>query len=299
MTTIDLSIIIISFNTKKITLNCLTSVVNSLKNSKIIYEIIVVDNGSKDNSLTALKKFQQSHPQLKLIKNKNNLGFGPANNQAVKIAKGKYLLLLNSDTIILNQTIEKLFNFYKKNEDKIHFLGPKLLNKDLTDQPSAARFFSLPVVFAALFLRGDYWGLTRFSPHKFRQVDWISGACILTKKYYYQKLGGFDEKIFMYMEEVDLLYRAKKQGYQTFFYPEARVIHLSSASSERKTYPIVQVYKGLIFFYRKHSTPLAFFFLKLLLKLKALVALLIGKVAKNQYLINTYEQAYKIVSLAR
>lgn len=295
MAKIDLSIIIVSFNTKEITKNCLDSINRSLINSKIKYEIIVVDNNSHDGSKEMLEKYSQDKKNHTFyFQTNDNLGFGKGNNFGVKKSRGKYLLLINSDTIVLGRSIEKMFYFYLKNEKKVHFLGPKLLNADLTPQPSACHFFTLPVVFASLLLKGDYWGLTRFSPEKFKKVDWVSGACILTKKSYYNKLDGFDKNIFMYMEEVDLLYRAKKIGLNTFFYPEAKIIHLGSASSGGKTFPILQVYKGFIFFYKKHYSFFHLLILHFILKTKALIALLIGKIKNNQYLIETYEKAFWI-----
>ena len=292
---INLSVIIVSWNTKKITEDCLDSINRSLTNSKIKYEIIVVDNDSRDGSVDMLKNYKLPTTNYKLILNKNNLGFGRGNNLGVEQANGKYILLLNTDMIVLNRAIEKLYDFYIENEKRVHFLGAKLLNRDLTPQSSVARFFTLPVVFASLLLKGDYWGLTRSSPDKFCQVDWISGACIMTTKKYYDRLGGFDKDIFMYMEEVDLLYRAKKLGLNTFFYPKSQIIHLGSASSNGKTFPILQVYKGFLFFYKKHYSKFELFILRLILKLKAIIAYLIGKIKGNQYLIETYEEAFKLV----
>ena len=220
----NISIIVVSYNTEKITINCLKSIIKSLKDSALKFEIIVVDNASEDNSVSSIKKLQSNIkiPNLKitLIENKKNIGFGAANNQAVKIAKSNYILFLNSDIIVLNNAIEKLYNFYKRNKKKLNFLGGKLLNKNGTNQPSCGPMYTLPMIFAHLFLRGDYWGLTRYSPNKLREVDWISGACILTKKEYFEKVGGFDEKIFMYMEEIDLFYRAKKQVLKFFSIPK-------------------------------------------------------------------------------
>jgi GT2 family glycosyltransferase len=298
MNQFHLSIIIISYNTEKITIDCLKSIIESLKNSSLKYEIVVIDNGSKDNSILAIKRLESEikncNLKITLIKNKKNIGFGAANNQAAKLAKSDYLLFLNSDIIVLNAAIEKLYNFYKQNEKLFNFLGGKLLNKDSTSQPSCGPMYTLPMIFAHLFLRGDYWGLTRYSPNKIKEVDWISGACILTKKEYFEEVGGFDEKIFMYMEEVDLLYRAKKQGFKIFFYPEARFIHLGSQSSAGRTFPILQVYQGLIYFYKKHFSQLSLFILIIMLKLKALLGFLIGKIINNQYLTQTYAKAWQV-----
>ena len=116
----------------------------------------------------------------------------------------------------------------------------------------------------------------------------------MTTKKYYQRLGGFDKNIFMYMEEVDLLYRAKKIGLETFFYPESQIIHLGSASSTGKTFPILQVYKGFIFFYKKHYSFFHLIALHTILKTKAIIAYFIGKIKGNKYLIETYEQAFKL-----
>lgn len=295
MTKIELSIIIVSFNTKEITKKCIDSVNRSLWKSDIKYEVIVVDNNSADGSkelLTELAKDKKNN--LIYFQTGGNLGFGSGNNFGVKRAKGKYILLLNSDTIVLNRSIENLLLFYIENENTIHFLGGKLLNRNLTAQPSACRFFTLPVVFATLLLKGDYWGLTRFSPNEFKKVDWVSGACILTKKTYYRKLGGFDRNIFMYMEEVDLLYRAKKIGLNTYFYPKSQIIHLGSASSGGKTFPILQVYRGFLFFYKKHHSFIKLLVLHVILKIKAAIAYLIGKIKKDRYLIETYEKAFWI-----
>jgi len=193
MVKIDLSIVIVSWNTKKITEDCIESINRSLTNTKINYEIIVVDNDSRDGSAQTLQKIvlnKESH--LVYFQSGSNLGFGRGNNFGVKKANGKYILLLNTDMIVLNRAIEKLYNFYIQNEKQVHFLGAKLLNHDLTPQPSACRFFTLPVVFATLLLKGDYWGLTRYSPNKFCRIDWISGACILTTKKLYQRLGGLN-----------------------------------------------------------------------------------------------------------
>lgn len=292
----ELSIIVVSYNTRDITLNCLRSILKSLTTSPLKYEIIVFDNHSSDDTVTAIKKEFDETEDIRIIKSQDNLGFAKGNNAAVKSSRGRYLLFLNSDIVVLDQAITDLFTYYKQTQASVHFLGGKLLNSDNTPQPSCGPFYSIPVIFAALFLRGDYWGLTRYSPEEPRKVDWVSGACLLTKKEYFESLGGFDEKIFMYMEEIDLLYRAHKKGYASYFYPQARFIHLGSSSSRGRTYPIIQVYTGFLYFYKKHY-PQAIFFLRLMLKLKAVTAVFIGRTIRSPYLVNTYEKAYQIASM--
>ena len=295
----DLSIVIVNFNTRKITHQCLESIYRSFRAYKSknapTFEIILIDNASvKDDSASYFEAYAQKHKNIVYVANKTNTGFGPANNQGVKLAQAPYVLLLNSDTIILKDAIHRLFAYYKKNELSKHFIGPKLLNRDMTPQPSAAPFYTLPVVFGALFLRGDYWGLTRSSPRTLRKVGWVSGACIMTRKDYFEKVGGFDETIFMYMEEVDLLYRAKKLGLHTYFYPKAKIVHLGSASSNGKTFPILQVYRGFLFFYKKHYTKWALFLLRCMLRLKAASAWFLGYIINNSYLKQTYAEAFHV-----
>lgn len=290
--TLNLSIIIVSYNTKELTHRCLISVVDSLKDSPLTYEIIVVDNGSGDGSAQMVKTMQKK--QIVLIESKTNVGFGAANNMAAEKALGKHLLFLNSDTEILDHAIEKLYEFMKATPEA-HFAGPRLLNANRTRQPSAAPFFTLPVVFTFLFLKGDKLGITRYSPSKSTRVDWISGACIMCLKTDFEKTKGFDTGIFMYMEEVDLLYRAKQQEMNTFFYAGAEIIHIGSASSNR-TYPILQVYQGLLYFYRKYYGPRDIFLLTTMLKLKAYISVVIGQATRNNYLTSTYEKALEIMA---
>lgn len=120
----------------------------------------------------------------------------------------------------------------------------------------------------------------------------------MTTSSVFNKVGGFDEEIFMYMEEIDLLYRARKRGMKTYFVHNALFIHLGSASSEGKSYPIIQVYRGFLYFYKKHHSSLELLILKGMLQLKAQIAILIGKLTNKRYLIETYGKAQKMVEMA-
>lgn len=291
----SLSIVIISYNTKELTKACIESIYDQTKQTN--FEIIVVDNHSTDGSREMLSELAKLHANIQLILREDNLGYGKGNNLAAKQAKSDYILFLNSDTEVLENGVDRLLEYYTYHEQTVHFLGGKLFNRDMSPQASCGPFYTLPVVFAALFLRGDYYGLTRYSPSLPRKVDWVSGACILTKKDYFEKIGGFDEQIFMYMEEVDLLFRAKKAGYNTWFSPSGHFIHYGSASSNGKTYPIIQVYKGFLYFYKKHYSPFLTVFLRILLQLKALMAICIGFAIQSSYLKKTYGQAYQIASM--
>ena len=296
MKALDLSIIVISYNTCDITQACLESVIRSLKNSALSYEIVVVDNDSQDGSAQMLLALNKQHDSLiTLVLNSENMGFGRANNLGVKKASGKHILLLNSDTIVLDHAIEKLYRFCL-DDDRHRFVGAKLLNADKSPQDSCGPLYSPFVVFVHLLLMGDRWPtairFTRTSPTTSKQVGWVSGACILCRKADYTSLGGFDENIFMYMEEIDLLKRAIERGMQTYFFADAHIIHLGSASSGgKRTFPILQVYRGLIYYYQKHYGKTSQSLLKTMLQLKALMGIGIGRLTGSVYLTQTYEKA--------
>lgn len=285
----ELSIIIISYNTKAITKRCLETVMASLKTDPVLKaEIIVLDNNSTDGSVEMLKSFAG----IECIFSKENLGFGKGNNEAVKHAKGEYLLFLNSDTEALDDAIPQLLAQFK--ESTFDFAGARLLNKDRSIQLSVGRFYTLPISFLALFLFADRWHGTRYSPSRIQKVDWVSGACFITHAQTYSKLNGFDPAIFMYWEEVDLFYRASQKNLSVGFFPQPTFIHLEGASSKSRTAPILKVYEGYLIFYMKHYSPLHVGVLRCMLQLKALSSLLVGKLIGSTYLTETYSKAYEV-----
>ncbi len=318
MTAPLLSINIVSYNTKDITLQCLRSIEKSLQTRWLTkvpgkdIEVILIDNASTDGSADAIESMKGilSIP-LRLVRNTENIGFGKGHNKAAIESAGEYLLLLNTDTILLADALAKFMESFLANNPpespkyknlvtratgdyRVHFAGPKLLNSDMSPQPSSGPYYSIPVIFGALFLRGDHWGLTRYSPSSPQRVDWVSGACILCKREHFQELGGFDEQIFMYMEEIELLYRAKKEGMEVWCLPSARVVHLGSASSN-KTYPIFQVYRGFLYLYHKHHHALALRMVQCLLTLKAKLVIVLGRLLGRPNLVETYQKALQIV----
>ncbi|MBP9691633.1 glycosyltransferase family 2 protein [Candidatus Woesebacteria bacterium] len=295
-TELELSIIILSYNTSQLTKETLESIFVTTQLSPESFEVIVLDNASSDDSVETIKELQSRHASIRLMESKVNLGFSKGNNTAVREAKGTYLLFLNSDIVVQKRGVDNLYAFIKDHPNAA-FAGGKLLNADMSPQSSCGPFYSLPVVFGALFLRGDYWGLTRYSPDSVKQVDWVSGACLMTTSNVFESVGGFDEDIFMYMEEIDLLYRAQKKNLKTFFVPDARFIHLGSASSKGRTFPIIQVYRGFLYFYKKHCSSSALFVLKGMLQLKAQVAILLGKILSKPHLVETYGKAQKMVDM--
>jgi GT2 family glycosyltransferase len=287
----DLSIIIPSYNTKDLLDRCLESIFSSIKHSTYSVEVIVVDNNSTDGSVEMLNK---KYEQVIKVFNKENVGYGKANNIGIKKSNGTHILLLNSDCKVLNAAIETLFIFSKKHDHS--FVGGKLLNEDMTPQASGGPFYSLPVVFAMLFLKGDAFHVTRSSPKNVQRMDWISGACIMAPKKIFEDVGGFDEGIFMYMEEIDLLYRAKKMGYDVWFNPEAYFVHSGAASAGHKKEPVVNIYRGLDYFYEKHYSQAQRDILKILLSLKAWCVILICGIIGNKELEDLYAKALAVLS---
>lgn len=286
----DLSIIIPNYNTKKLLDRCLESIYTSLGTSKISFEIIVIDNSSKDASV---KLLNTKYPRTVTVLNKKNLGYGKANNQGIRKAKGNYVLLLNTDVKVLDNAISKLLNFIKLHEHA--FVGGKLHNEDHSVQSSSGPMYTLPIIFLMLFLKGDTFKVTRFSPNVTRQVDWVSGACLMGAKNDFLNVGLFDEDIFMYMDEIDLLYRAKNKGYQVYFNAEAHFVHTGAASSKTRKTPVVNIYRGLMYFYTKHRSIMEQWTLRLMLKIKAYAAVFLGKITGNITLVSTYEKALELV----
>ena len=284
---IKISIIIPSYNTKDLLEKCLQSLGSD-------YEIVVIDNGSTDDSVAMLKKLQSQNPVIKTIFNQKNKGFGGANNQGIKIATGDYLLFLNSDTLIKDKAPLRMAQFLKENP-QVGVVGCRLLNKDGSSQPSAGPFPSPRITFIMLFTEHWLGDLVRSSFAKEKEVDWVMGAAMMVKKEVITKAGLMDEGIFMYMDEVEWCYRIKKAGFKVMFYPGAEITHLFGASSKSgRTDPILNIYRGLLYFYKKHYFPSQLFILKIMLKLKAVGALILGFLTNNRYLKQTYVQALEI-----
>lgn len=287
----DLSIIIPTFNTKDLLDRCLQSIYQSLKDGQISWEVIVVDNASSDGTSALLKN---KYTRVKKVINTSNIGYGKANNQGIKASKGTTILLLNTDIVVVGDSINELYEFSLSHP--LSFVGGKLLNEDRTPQSSCGPMVDMPIVLAMLFLQGDILGISRYSPQKTRSVDWVSGACLMSLKKNFESIGLFDEHIFMYMEEIDLLYRAKRRGYTTLFYPDATFIHTGAASSVDTKTPVKNIYRGLVYFYQKHRSILELRIVVLMLQIKAYIAIGVGLLSGNVNLSRTYEEALGMVT---
>ena len=302
----DLSIVIVSFNTKKLLKECIESIVKTTK--KIEYEIIVVDNDSKDGSVELLKLLSKKYP-IRIVINKENVGFGRANNQGAKIAKGKYVLFINSDTLVKKNVLGEMVLWSEKNP-KVGVSTCALRNLDNSLQGTGGYFPDLFKVFAWMFFLENIPLLDRiikpFHPmhpqspiykgeglfKKAHQRDWVTGAFLLTRKDIFEKAGGFDQDYFMYTEEVDLCWRIKKDGWQVWFLPEWSITHLGGASSTAE-FPILSEYKGVKLFYKKNKPAWQMPFVRLFLKGGAVLRIFLFGLIKGKGAATTYAKAFK------
>ena len=237
----DLSIIIVNYNTKTLLKQCLNSLMKHPTKSS---EIIVVDNASADGSVGMLRK---KFPKVKIIANKTNRGFGAAKNQGVKIAKGEFLLSLDSDTEI-KQNVKELLEYLEK-YPKIGILGCQLVDKKGKKQQYIAGFKH--TIFDTI--RNKFLKSPELNTLKPTDVDWVTGAFMLMRRKVFEELNGFDEQFFLYFEDEDLCLRAEKKGLRVVYYPRFSVIHIGGASSEkRKKWKHDHYFKSQELFYQKH-----------------------------------------------
>lgn len=240
----DLSIIIVNKNTSGLLSQCLSSLFNA--GTKYSFETIVIDNGSMDDSVSMV---EANFPDVVLIKNTRNLGFAQANNQGLVIGRGRFFMLLNSDTIMLPGTIDALIEVADGHSD-VGVIGPTLLNQDRTIQKSWASFPS----FLSEFL-GRNFRLRKPVEHfpQAYEVDWIMGACMLVRSDTVKDAGIMDADYFFYSEEVDWCYRIKKKKWRIWYITSAQIYHLGGGSTKQGSLPqLVCLYKGKVHFYRKH-----------------------------------------------
>ena len=253
----DLSIIIVNYNVKEFLQNLLHSIEKA--SSNLTKEIIIVDNASDDGSVEFIR---EKFSYVKLIVNKKNLGFGKANNIALKEAKGKFILLINPDALVAEDTFEKLIEFFKL-KPEAGLAGCKILNPDGTLQLACRRSFPGPWTsftkvtgLSSLFSKSKLfarYNLTYLDENQTYEVDAISGSFMMMKREVYEKVGGFDEQFFMYGEDLDLCYRIQKAGYKVFYYHETQIIHYKGESTKRSSFDETKIfYNAMDLFVKKH-----------------------------------------------
>src|SRR5258708_1808525 len=291
-----LSIITLNYKKKEYTLKCIASLNKQyeaeFKNNN--FEVIIVDNASGENSddsvpvlRQAIKKY--NYKNMQVIANKEN-GFANGCNLGATYAKGRYFLFLNNDTEVLDKGLTAMIDFMQEHPE-VGILGGKLRETDGSEQLTTGRFYTL--LNATIMLLG----LERYlaaSPAAVTKVDWTSGGCMLVRREVFVRLQGFDKEIFMYMEDLEICYRAKKKGFSTYFYPSIDIRHVGQGSSNR-IFAIVNIYKGLLYFYRKHMPLWQYNFIHFLLMSKSRILIVIGKLIHNSYYVQPYEQTLAVL----
>ncbi|MCK6613343.1 MAG: glycosyltransferase family 2 protein [Ignavibacteriaceae bacterium] len=251
----DISVIIVNWNTKTLLRNCLNSVIEQTQ--KHSYEIWVVDNNSPDKSADMVR---DEFPQVKLIANDTNNGFAKANNQALKLSEARYHLLLNPDTIVIENAIDKMVDYM--DQTKTHVLTSKLLNDDRTLQKSVSSFFSL----SGSFLENRFFSeilknfnskgqnlMSYWDHNSIREIDWAHGAVLMMSDEAFRKIGLLDERFYIYAEEMDYYMRFRKAGYKAIYHPEIQIIHYGKSSSrQRRGEMFIMNYKSFYLFLKKH-----------------------------------------------
>lgn len=258
-----LSIIVVTWNTREITRNCLASLRQHVPWPER-YEVIVVDNASADGTAEMIRS---EFPHAVLLVNPTNRGFGRANNQAMRVARGRHFLLLNSDTVVFDDSIPRLVDFLEE-DARTGIVGCRLVFENRTLQASCSRFPSVRLSFVEELLLykllsrgrqgdlllGGYWAHDRV-----RDVDCVWGAAMMLRREVFEQTGGFDERYFMYGEDLEWCMRVRDRGWRIRFTPACTIVHLDHKSSERMygDERIDLCYRRLYEIYRSRSGPAA------------------------------------------
>lgn len=243
-----LSIIIVSYNVKRLLEQCLYSVSNALKG--IAGEVIIIDNASADDSIGHL---QPLFPHFRFIANSSNEGFAKANNKALAVSTGKFVLFLNPDTVVPPDCFSKCIAFLEA-KPSAGALGVRMLNEEGKFLKESKRGFPSPFVSLLKLsgISGSRYYLSHLNEHKDHEVAVLSGAFMMIKKSVLERTGGFDERFFMYAEDIDLSYRIQKAGFKNFYFAGTTIKHYKGASTKKDIKYVKQFYRAMSQFAKKH-----------------------------------------------
>ena len=253
-----LSIIIVSYNTRELLRACLSSIVETLA-SDVPYEIIVVDNASVDGSVEMLREF----PQVKLVESEKNLGFAAANNRGLALSSGRYLLLLNSDTVLRKGALQELVDFLETHPG-VGVVTGRLMYGDGSFQHSAFSFPTLWMTFFDFFplnhrfvdsrLNGRYPKGAYAAPF---EIDHPLGACMMVRREVLEQVGPLSEDYFMYCEEIDWCLRIKAAGWRIYCQPKAEIVHYGGQSTRQFWADMfIELHRSRFRLFRRHYSPL-------------------------------------------
>jgi GT2 family glycosyltransferase len=322
-----LSIIIISYNTQQLTVNAVQAAWKDAQASEVLKgktEIIIIDNNSKDDSVKALKEVFDS-PRITIIANRENVGFAKANNQGISKAQGKFILLLNSDTLVQKGALEMLVTTMDKfspdtssatlesnrgEVDRLGILAATLLNEDGTIQPQGGSFPSLASLFFHMTMLDDLPLIGKLLPStqhtglrqvekleyslegtRLMQRDWVGGTAVLVRREVFNEIGTLEDSIFMYGEDIELCMRAKHHHWDIAIHPVAKVTHIGNASGSSAK-AIIGELKGYQYIWSKHKPLWQQRFARWLLRWGSLQRVFIfGTIARDSNKKKAYQQA--------
>lgn len=253
----DLSIIVVNYNTRELTLNCLQTIY--LSETTYSFEVIMIDNNSKDGSVQAVR---QMYPQVKILQNTDNVGFSKANNQGIHIAKGRYILLLNSDTTVEHDTLDIMLHFMDDHAE-VGASGCKVVLPDGSLDKACRRGYPTPLAtfyyvsgISKLFPtspRFNSYHMEYLSEDDAYPIDCLVGAFMMVRREVIDQVGLLDERFFMYFEDTDWCYRIQKAGWINYYYPKTKVTHIKRGSSRGMSYRITyEFHRSMKMFYDKH-----------------------------------------------
>jgi len=245
----DITIVIVNWNTRDLLRDCLKSIYKTVRD--ITFEIIVVDNASCDSSVAMVRK---EFPGVRIMENSRNLGFAAANNRAFAVMQGRYVLLLNTDTVLTGDAVHELFAFME-NHDNAAMAGGQLLNRDGSRQNSIANF---PTVFTLLmnmslleYMFPEKYPSKRYEHKDPLEVESVIGACMIVRKKAMDEVGTLDERYFFFFEETDWAYRMGVAGWKVYHVPSARIYHLQGQSIGQNIRSRIEFYRSRYKFFSK------------------------------------------------
>jgi len=260
------SIVIVTYNNARDIKNCLDSI---FRQNEIELEVILIDNASKDATVQIVQK---EFPSVRLLLNKQNLGYAHANNQGINLSQGKYILLLNPDTRLMPDTLAEMIRFMDANL-QYAALAPKLLNQDGSTQSSLREFPSYEILFweftglSRIFPRHwrfGKWRMSYFGYNKIAEVDQPMASCLLLRKEVFQRIGLFDETFPIFFNDVDFSKRMKLAGFKTIYFPNVEVFHHRGAStSQVRAKMIWEWHISLFRYFKKHRSGKGFFLISI------------------------------------
>ncbi len=267
---LDLSIVIVNYNTRKLLRSCLSSIYASQGNFR--YEVLVVDNCSRDNSADMVR---DEFPQVRLIVSEANNGYAWANNQALRHSTGRYALLLNPDTLLPPNALQRMLNFMDSHP-QAGAAGPKLVREDGSLDLACRRSFPTPEVslyrmvgLSKLFpksRRFARYDLTFLPPNEVTEVDSVAGSFMMVRREAIEQVGLLDEDFFLYGEDLDWAYRIKQGGWKIYYNPQVTVLHYKrEATKQNRLKARYEFFRAMYLFYQKHYAPGTPFWLRWLI----------------------------------